>query len=374
MNLRNLFLSVILLTVSMLVIEFGLRLLTPFPIHAHSANRVEDPYLIYRLSPSLQDADGSGFRNSAVPDEVNIVALGDSHTFGFNVRSEDSWPQQLARMSNMTVYNFGLGGYGSLHYYYLINEAIKLKPRHLILALYLHNDLNDVCKTMRKLPYWQSWAEEKGFDVEACYEGGDPRSNDRQTEEGLSRSLRENTAIASLFSYVWGMVAQRFTAAGEFIVVDDENNPTLISTGVVDAEGLSGIRFMDLDRKQIALGYEITKYALEEAKKKCDANNIEFSVVFIPSKVMAYFNYLQGRPNQLHDSYYELVAKERILLDRFSSILDDLSVNHVDAGPYVLRKMNKASAVYMRSSDDHPLVPGYSAYAEAVYDKLLARD
>lgn len=87
---------------------------------------------------------------------------------------------------------------------------------------------------------------------------------------------------------------------------------------------------------------------------------------------MVYFNYLQDRPDQLHDSYYQLVANEQMLLDQFSSILDDLSVRYVDAGPYVLRKLNNARAVYMHSSDDHPLLPGYSAYAEAVYENLLA--
>ena len=188
----------------------------------------------------------------------------------------------------------------------------------------------------------------------------------------MSRFLRENTAIGSLFSHVWDLFSDRLSAEGEVLAVEDDSNPTLISTGVADVEGLSGIRFMDLDRKQIALGYEITKYALEEAKKRCDANNIEFSVAFIPSKVMVYFNYLQDRPDQLHDSYYQLVANEQMLLDQFSSILDDLSVRYVDAGPYVLRKLNNARAVYMHSSDDHPLLPGYSAYAEAVYENLLA--
>jgi len=374
MNVRNLFLSAALLVFSLLVVEVGLRLFTSFPIYSQGANRVQDPYLIYRLSSSLEDADENGFRNPVAPDKADIVTLGDSHTYGFNVNSGNSWPQQLAKMSHMTVYNFGMGGYGSLHYYYLIDEAIKLRPKYVILALYLPNDLNDVCKTIIKLPYWQTWAKEHGFDTGACYESGKPHAPYKPPEKDFTDVLRETTAIGSLVSYVWKLASERFNVGidGEVLTVEDESNPTLIKTG--DGEGLSGIKFMDLSRKRISLGYDVTRYILEEAKRKCDANNIQFSVVFIPSKVRAYLNYLQYKGGQLHDSYYKLVANEMILLDRFSAVLDKLSVKYVDAGPYVSRKLINASAVYMYSSDDHPLTPGYTAYAEAVYENLLVRD
>ena len=374
MNVRNLFLSTVLVVFSLLVTEAGLRLFTPFPIYSDRANRVDDPYLIYRLSSSLKDADENGFRNPVVPDKVDIATLGDSHTYGFNVGSEHSWPQQLAKMSGMTVYNFGMGGYGSLQYYYQIGEAIKLKPKYVILALYLPNDLNDVCKTIIKLPYWQTWAEEHGFDTNSCYESGKPHLPYQPPKRNLIDLLRENTAIGSLVSYVWKLATERFNRGvdGEVLAVEDENNPTLIKTD--EGEGLSGIEFMDLGRRKISLGYEITRYILKEAKSRCDANNIQFSVVFIPSKVRVYFNYLQARRSQLHDGYYKLVANEKNLLDRFSSMLDKLSVRHVDAGPYVLLKLNNTRGVYMHSSDDHPLTPGYSAYAEAVYENLLVPD
>jgi hypothetical protein len=149
--------------------------------------------------------------------------------------------------------------------------------------------------------------------------------------------LEENTAIGSLFSYVWKLASDRFNVGvdGEVLSVEDENNPTLIITS---GEGESALyKFMDLDREKIFLGYEITRHTLEEAKYKFDQNNIQFCVVLIPSKASAYYNYLHDDKHQLHDSYYKMVENEKILVERLSSIMDELSIKYIDARPYVLR-------------------------------------
>ena len=44
---------------------------------------------------SLRDIDENGFRNPKLFEEVDIVTVGDSFTYGNNVSSEKSWPQQL---------------------------------------------------------------------------------------------------------------------------------------------------------------------------------------------------------------------------------------------------------------------------------------
>jgi len=89
-----------------LTAEGALRAFTVFPIHSASANKVDEPKLDYTVNPELAGIDSSGFRNPTVLRTAEIVAIGDSHTFGYNVSSEDDWPTQLADMTGRTVYNF----------------------------------------------------------------------------------------------------------------------------------------------------------------------------------------------------------------------------------------------------------------------------
>ena len=112
-SLFSRFSNILLLSVSCLVslvlLEVGLRIFTEFPI-TELSNRVPDPILGYRYSTSLKDIDESGFRNPP-GHAANIAALGDSHTYGVNVASEQTWPAQLGRLLQRNVYNYGVGSY-----------------------------------------------------------------------------------------------------------------------------------------------------------------------------------------------------------------------------------------------------------------------
>ena len=103
--LKNIGLLIVSSIFTLMIIEVGLRLFTVFPLHDQMANRVFDPTLGYRMDPSFPEIDSNGFRNSEVLAQADIVTIGDSHTYGYNVRSEESWPQQLANMSQKIVYN-----------------------------------------------------------------------------------------------------------------------------------------------------------------------------------------------------------------------------------------------------------------------------
>jgi hypothetical protein len=366
---NNLLKTAGLLILTVVLMEALLRLFTPFPIHTRRANRVMDPHLIYRLSPHLKDTDKNGFRNPVALEKADIVVLGDSHTFGYNVALGKSWPQLLGGMTNKTVYNFGMPGYGSLQYYYLVDDAIKLQPEFVILGLFLANDLNDVCKTIIKLPYWDAWAKEYDYDTSACFGSGKPV---RPWQEGEARPphLIENTAIGSLASYVWKLAADRINpeAGGEALYIDDVRNPTIMTYENINQLG----KFMDTGRDKIDLCYRITRDVILAAKNKLDASNIKFGVVFIPSKERAYFDYLKARGFRFPDGYHLLVNNEKNLVDRFSSFFDEHSIPHVDAKPYVLRKLINSENVYLHSTNDHPFEPGYLAYAEAAFEGFFS--
>jgi hypothetical protein len=67
-----------------------------------------------------------GWRNELRPERAAIVAIGDSQTYGDEVRCEDAWPQRLGRQLGRTTYNLALRGYGPMQYLRLVDDAIAL--------------------------------------------------------------------------------------------------------------------------------------------------------------------------------------------------------------------------------------------------------
>ena len=65
-------------------------------------------------------------------------------------------------MTSKIVYNFGMGGYGPLQYYYLSNRALETSPTNIIIGLYLPNDLAGVCKLFLKSVFWKEYSREEG--------------------------------------------------------------------------------------------------------------------------------------------------------------------------------------------------------------------
>lgn len=82
-----------------------------------------------------------GFRgNEAVPDEVKIVALGDSNTFG--VGTQYPWPERLAERMETFVFNLGMGGTDPpKHVYPLMAHGLLRDPQFVIEAYFEGNDL-----------------------------------------------------------------------------------------------------------------------------------------------------------------------------------------------------------------------------------------
>jgi hypothetical protein len=104
---------------------------------------LKDEKLGHRPNPLHPEHDRSGFRNSKRLQKAEIIALGDSQTYGFGVRPHEAWPQQLESLSGVSIYNMSCGGYGPTHSLVLWEEALQLKPHMIIEALYAGNDMFD---------------------------------------------------------------------------------------------------------------------------------------------------------------------------------------------------------------------------------------
>lgn len=84
-----------------------------------------------------------GWRNQAVLARADVVAIGDSMVYGYNVAAEAAWPQQLGRMLHRPTYQMAHGGWGPGEYLLTLDEALALKPKAIIVGFYLGNDLGD---------------------------------------------------------------------------------------------------------------------------------------------------------------------------------------------------------------------------------------
>src|SRR5262245_45326451 len=100
-----------------------------------------DPQLVRRGNPRFFDHDARGFRNPSVMTRADIVAIGDSQTYGVSVEAAEAWPQVLARLSGCVVYNMGVSTYGPLHYTEMARDAASFKPHLLVVGIYFGNDL-----------------------------------------------------------------------------------------------------------------------------------------------------------------------------------------------------------------------------------------
>ncbi len=115
--LINLSLFAVAIGVALLLAEFAARMVLN-PSDFLKLDVVGDKVLGAVPSPSaLAGFDRWGFRNPKVPETADIVAVGDSHTYGNTARMVDAWPYVLGQASGRQVYNMGLGGYGPNHVY-----------------------------------------------------------------------------------------------------------------------------------------------------------------------------------------------------------------------------------------------------------------
>ena len=126
-------------------------------------------YLIRRLRPNSEfwhtSVDGSwkfttnkqGFRSSydfnydKPADVLRIIALGNSHTQGYEVRQDCTYSAIIEKYLSdrgykAQVYNMGISGFSTAEELVLLeNEAINYKPDYVILAFYV-NDFEDNVK------------------------------------------------------------------------------------------------------------------------------------------------------------------------------------------------------------------------------------
>jgi hypothetical protein len=330
---------------------------------------------ILGATPSRSTAGGGfddwGFRNPRVPASADIVAIGDSHTYGNTATMADSWPYVLGRLRGQQVYNMGLGGYGPNQYSYLLRErALKLKPKTVVVGLYMGDDFENAFLITYGLKHWAGLRElpanEVNFDIWA--EPPTPTWH-KKLRVWLSRHsvVYQLIVHGPLLGRVQGEVQIRNArrSSGEVVALD------IPEKGILEAFLPKGIlRRLDQSSGSVREGMRITFKLLAEMREVCRKNRIELVVAVIPTKEMVFAEYLEHKPElPLSDVLDRLIANERIARDKTFEALRQSQIRYVDTLPTLRKSIDQQ--IYARTAADmHPGRNGYRVIGEAISEAL----
>ena len=335
------------------------------------ATTVEDEVLGLRIPPLTTGHDALGFRNLAVPARADIVAIGDSMTYGVSASFNASWPQQLGGLLGVPVYNMGLGGFGPLQYLHLAQGMAKaLKPRVMVVGFYFGNDMMDAYYVAHGRPHWHSWristTAESGQTAFDRAGQAEPKKRFETLRNWLSRN-------SVLYSMLRDSVLRRFAAREQDklavgsspdvrMLWNDPSNPS-VRTIFTPQYRLAAV---DLGIPAVREGMQISQKAFVALKAEADRQGALLLVVLIPTKERAYCRRLGEIGAALPESYRKLCDAESLANAELVRFLAGQAIAHVDVLPALESHIQRQIQLYPADADSHPQASGYEAIAREV--------
>jgi hypothetical protein len=355
------------LLVGTLLCELGARLVLN-PADYLSVTWQSDPVLGMTIAPNSAGFDSWGFRNPSVPTTVDVVAVGDSHTFGNTAKMEDAWPSVVARDTGFSVYNLGVGGYGPNQYYQLLTtRGLSLHPKRVLCGLYMGDDFENAFSITYGLDHWASMRTgDRGKVTADIWGDNEPPGRFKVFRNWLSRHSMVYRLV------VHGPVLGALKGNLQFSVAERRTDPSITTIDIPEKkikEAFRPIRIangLDQKRPEVREGMRITFQLLKEMDRLCRANGCSFGVVIIPTKETVFAEYLQRKPKlHLKDVIDAVIVNERLARGELVKFLDDAGIPYVDTLP-VLRQAVDQELYYRGPADMHPARNGYRLIGDAV--------
>lgn len=378
MQPKRIFTNALLLAVSLgiglLISEAGARLVLN-PADYLSVDTVVDDVLGIRVQPGTAGFDDWGFRNSGVPGKVDVVAVGDSHTYGNNAPMSDAWPAVVAGETGLAVYNLGLGGYGPNQYYEVLRtRGFTLQPKWVVCAIYMGDDFENAFLMTYGKEHWASlrlgaWKHANADIWEA------PAT--ATMSQRFRLWLSQNSVVYRIG--VHGPVLAGLKGAlqvGQASRQSDPETTTLVDddAGIQEAFRPASIRSrVDPHSPEVREGIRITFELLRRMNEMSRQHGAQFAVVVIPTKETVFAEHLLSDPaTHLRDVVEGLVEHERTVTGELIAFLDGAGIPHVEALSALRRRVSER--LYTRSDRDmHPGSNGYRVIGEVVAEFLRNR-
>lgn len=371
------------LFVSVLAAEALLRVAFPAP-----GAPVADPILGPRGSAG-GDHDSRGYRNETALEQADIVILGDSQTYGNNAVREDAWPQALARETGTTVYQMAFGGWAATQYHALLDEALALQPKTIIVALYTGNDMLEVSERVYGAEAWALYREkdftlsnaaESSLDVRLALDSGSDLSSTGLVVYKIRRWLRESFRLYGLLGDAtrklreYANLAESPQEREKRIDAFVESRPELgydLEDANIGTTLSATYRFraIDLAERDVREGWRLTQILVREMREKTEAANVRFMVVLIPTKELAYLELTRKKGESV--PYFETYEKaERELWTEFEGFCAREHMRCIPVLDALVATLEKGERAYGDDINGHPRAAGYAAIAREVKARL----
>jgi len=279
-----------------------------------------------------------GFRNFwPWPARVDIIAVGDSFTYGQNVDDDQVWTTLLERaLSGSQVLNLGLIGAAPQQYLRVYETfGIERSPRVLLVGLFLGNDFADARRFDR---WWHSGA--RGSFAEFGKPEGKP---------GIVGWIGRWLKKAYLFALIRDLS-------------DAYNSGRLLASHTVDLPGGERLQLVPSFLAWAAKsarpkdpGFLLTLKTLESIHALAGKHHTHAVIVLIPSK---------------EEVYLPLVGDEQV--DLAASLIPELekrAIPYVHLGPYFRRRAAAGEQLFFKI-DGHTNARGDELIADVVLSHL----
>lgn len=337
------------------------------------ATLIGDPALGHRIKPDTTGHDALGFRNAVVPTQADIIAIGDSMTYGFGVARDGTWPRQLGTLLNEPIYNLGLGGYGPLQYLYLAqHQARKLRPKLMIVGLNLGNDFIDAYSAANQIPYWSSWREatspagresEHQRAAEAEPKKRFAALRDWLYHQSVLYSMLRVTVLVRFASWEQERMAGQVAPELRMLWVDPSDHA--VRTIFTPRLRLSAL---DPQLPSVQQGLRITKRAFSSMKGEANTLGVQLLVVLIPTKERVYCSYVKSSSDPLPSTLVRLCDSEDRLKEDLLKFLATEKIANVDVTTAMEAAVRKHVQIYPKEADGHPQASGHHVIARAIYE------
>ena len=367
--IKNLFLILVSTFFSLLIVEIILRTFTDFPKFPDSSLMAQDSNFGFKMNNYLTDIDSRGFRNiEGRYGNYQIAIIGDSHTYGYGVTKEDTWPYQFEKSVNLPVYNYGNSGNGIYSYHYLAKDALA-KNKKIILGLYLPNDFtykDYVCLINFNNSFWKK-------EVDRLKLNPPQRCDDLKnisTEGDFIRLVIMKFAVISItYELIWKPFKKIQKKDKKYIKFHKNFEP-------LEIELLEGfMRLTDLNNPKISLVFSDFKKIIKDLDQSSDKGSI--GVIIIPSPIIVYLNVLDkldikpnDKPSFLFYSQNEILLEKKVL-----NFLEEQKIPALSVNKYLLEEYIKNLSLERREKfyidGSHPNGAGHRAYAETAKEIYL---
>jgi lysophospholipase L1-like esterase len=344
---------------------------------------IHDEKLGWRPNPNFPEHDARGWRNKQAHNPFAVVAMGDSMTYGVWARREDAWPQQLGALGGMKTYNMAFGGYDPTRYLVLADEALELKPKLVIEAVYSGNDLWDAYRNV----YWDGRVPElrmtdqtllQEFSAADKAVPVDDISRDRfEPHRGLKDLLDEHSKIYALLwlsktmlmpdhTWPWFWIKYRASRFPPWEVLEHAGIRTVLTPSY---------RLLALDQTDVRIreGLRLSLSAIKRTNDRLSAAGVRFLVLFIPTKELVLEPLMENAGLKDPETLKLLVANEKQVWTAIRDYLMANQIPFVDSLPELQRSVSAGKSPFLTNQDSHPNTEGHRAIAASVLSEIRER-